>query len=148
MIFVNDFPYLSTASKLFFSFAFLFIKGCTFLNIDYIFADDEEAAIKPAVSSKKSSQNDLYMRLGLLLGDSARRGSRTALSPLNRGQTNNRPSRSSHDNSASSSLASFDPTIASNNTSPVSTLTGNKINILHHLATYRLAHFHLVQTLF
>lgn len=53
----------------------------------------------------------MYMRLGLLLGDGARRN-------------NKRVSTRNHE--SCSSLASFDATaVMSNNTSPVSTLTGS-----------------------
>ncbi|XP_069358000.1 protein TANC2 isoform X3 [Maniola hyperantus] len=68
------------------------------------FADDEGGHIKQGYESRR--QNDLYMRLGLLLGE--RRGSRNK-------------SRDS-----CTSLASLDAhTLASHNTSPVSTLTGS-----------------------
>ncbi|XP_026488540.2 protein TANC2 isoform X4 [Vanessa tameamea] len=66
--------------------------------------DDEGGHIKQGYESRR--QNDLYMRLGLLLGE--RRGSRNK-------------SRDS-----CTSLASLDAqTLASHNTSPVSTLTGS-----------------------
>ncbi|XP_050348553.1 protein TANC2 isoform X1 [Nymphalis io] len=66
--------------------------------------DDEGGHIKQGYESRR--QNDLYMRLGLLLGE--RRGSR-------------HKSRDS-----CTSLASLDAhTLASHNTSPVSTLTGS-----------------------
>nr|CAD7458980.1 unnamed protein product [Timema tahoe] len=87
-------------------------------------ADDEGGSIRPVGHTKKSSQSDLYMRLGLLLGDNARRASRSAaLSPPPR-----RPGSStnhSHGSCASfSSLASLEATtLTSTNTSPVSTLT-------------------------
>nr|CAD7420412.1 unnamed protein product [Timema poppensis] len=86
--------------------------------------DDEGGSIRPVGNTKKSSQSDLYMRLGLLLGDNARRASRSAaLSPPPR-----RPGSStnhSHGSCASfSSLASLEATtLTSTNTSPVSTLT-------------------------
>ncbi|XP_026676237.1 protein TANC1 [Diaphorina citri] len=91
--------------------------------------DDEGGCIKPVVCppSKKSSQNDLYMRLGLLLGDNARRNR-----PGSDGAGSNRNTR---DSCASiSSLASLDAhhTLASNNTSPVSTLTGSSEADVHH----------------
>jgi hypothetical protein len=74
------------------------------------FADDEGGTVKP-ISNKKSSDNDMYMRLGLLLGDGARRTKRIQ-------------GRSSHE--SCSSLASYDAAaILSTNTSPVSTLTGS-----------------------
>ncbi|XP_072932508.1 protein TANC2 isoform X2 [Epargyreus clarus] len=67
-------------------------------------SDDEGGHIKQGYESRR--QNDLYMRLGLLLGE--RRGSRNK-------------SRES-----CTSLASLDAhTLASHNTSPVSTLTGS-----------------------
>ncbi|XP_068617508.1 protein TANC2 isoform X2 [Battus philenor] len=67
-------------------------------------SDDEGGHIKQGFESRR--QNDLYMRLGLLLGE--RRGSRNK-------------SRDS-----CTSLASLDAhTLASHNTSPVSTLTGS-----------------------
>lgn len=79
--------------------------------------------MKPVASppSRKSSQNDLFMRLGLLLGDNARRNR-----PGSAGADSNRNTR---DSCASiSSLASLEAhhTLASNNTSPVSTLTGER----------------------
>ncbi|XP_044740746.1 protein TANC2 isoform X2 [Chrysoperla carnea] len=90
-------------------------------GLNQLSADDECGNIKP-ISAKKSHQNDLYMRLGLLLGDGAKKGK-------------NRPHpRSSHESCASiSSLASFDPqTVQSTNTSPVSTLTGSSEADGHH----------------
>ncbi|XP_054264581.1 protein TANC2 isoform X4 [Macrosteles quadrilineatus] len=79
-------------------------------------AYDEGGNIKPVCGvAKKSSQSDLYMRLGLLLGDNARQQRRS--------RSSNRGARS-HD--SISSLASLDAgTLASTNTSPVSTLTGS-----------------------
>lgn len=69
------------------------------------FLDDESSQAK-AAPVKKSSENDLYMRLGLLLGDSAKRSKRAQES--------------------CSSLTSYDiSTVLSANTSPVSTLTGS-----------------------
>nr|CAD7589249.1 unnamed protein product [Timema genevievae] len=91
-------------------------------------SDDEGGSIRPVGHTKKSSQSDLYMRLGLLLGDNARRASRSAaLSPPPR-----RPGSStnhSHGSCASfSSLASLEATtLTSTNTSPVSTLTEQQI---------------------
>lgn len=77
--------------------------------------DDEGGNIKPVSQPKKGSQSDLYMRLGLLLGDNARHRSRS--------RSHHRSSHHSHD--SISSLASLDAgTLASSNTSPVSTLTG------------------------
>lgn len=64
--------------------------------------------MKPAVP-RKTSQNDLYMRLGLLLGDGAARRARRGLV-----------------RESCTSLASYDPNSnISANTSPVSTLTGS-----------------------
>ncbi|KAJ8880923.1 hypothetical protein PR048_017396 [Dryococelus australis] len=85
--------------------------------------DDEGGSIRPVGPGKKSSQNDLYMRLQLLLGDNARRAARSALSPTRRPGSTNR----SHESCASySSQASLEAhTLASTNTSPVSTLTGS-----------------------
>lgn len=90
-------------------------------------ADDEGGSIRPVCNTKKSSQNDLYMRLGLLLGDNARRASRTAQSPTRRpgSVAPNRISQSNESCTSFSSLASLEAhTLASTNTSPVSTLTG------------------------
>lgn len=86
----------------------IFFFGCT---------DDEGGCVKPMVkkSGKKNSQQDLYTRLGLLLGDGARH------------PTNRRPL--SHD--SVSSLASLEAhTLASTNTSPVSTLTGKILSLI------------------
>ncbi|KAG5879492.1 hypothetical protein JTB14_026360 [Gonioctena quinquepunctata] len=70
---------------------------------------DDEATLKPT-PHKKSSENDMYMRLGLLLGDGARRSKRTQ----------------GRNHESCSSLASYETsTMLSNNTSPVSTLTGS-----------------------
>ncbi|XP_067012508.1 protein TANC2 isoform X2 [Anabrus simplex] len=93
-------------------------------------SDDEGGTIKPVSHGKKSSQNDLYMRLGLLLGDNARRAARTAQSPPRRpGSVAN---RSSHSHDSYSSLASLEAhTLASSNTSPVSTLTGSSEADVH-----------------
>ncbi|XP_046487873.1 protein TANC2 isoform X1 [Neodiprion pinetum] len=88
-------------------------------------SDDEGGNIKQLSSrTKKSSQSDLYMRLGLLLGGNTRGAVVSGGCP--------RPSARlvdsrSHDSSAASfsSLTSFETqTLASTNTSPVSTLTG------------------------
>uniref|UniRef100_A0A8D9ESN6 Protein TANC2 n=1 Tax=Cacopsylla melanoneura TaxID=428564 RepID=A0A8D9ESN6_9HEMI len=96
--------------------------------------DDEGGCIKPVMNppSKKSSQNDLYMRLGLLLGDNARRHR-----PGSAGAGSTGCNRNTRDSCASiSSLASLgEPhthTLASNNTSPVSTLTGSSEADVHH----------------
>ncbi|CAB0004559.1 unnamed protein product [Nesidiocoris tenuis] len=80
---------------------------------DNALSDDEGGNIRPvAQPPKKSTQHDLYMRLGLLLGDGAK-------------MSNSRSSgQNSHD--SISSLASLEATtLASTNTSPVSTLTGS-----------------------
>ncbi|XP_012226066.1 protein TANC2 isoform X3 [Linepithema humile] len=85
-------------------------------------ADDEGGCVKPLSSkTKKSSQSDLYMKLGLLLGSG-------------RANANAEPDTCSsqapiqgHDSSAASfsSLTSFEAQmLTSTNTSPVSTLTG------------------------
>lgn len=70
---------------------------------------DDEATLKPT-ANKKSSENDMYMRLGLLLGDGARRSKRTQ----------------GRNHESCSSLASYETSaMLSTNTSPVSTLTGS-----------------------
>ncbi|XP_018576383.1 protein TANC2 isoform X3 [Anoplophora glabripennis] len=70
---------------------------------------DDEATLKPS-ANKKSSENDMYMRLGLLLGDGARRSKRTQ----------------GRNHESCSSLASYETSaMLSTNTSPVSTLTGS-----------------------
>lgn len=69
-------------------------------------------------SGRKSSQNDLYMRLGLLLGDGARRRAGRAAS--------SRSNTATGTHESCSSLASYDTAaMMSTNTSPVSTLTGS-----------------------
>ncbi|CAH1389527.1 unnamed protein product [Nezara viridula] len=79
---------------------------------DNALSDDEGGTIRPVCQPRKNQQ-DLYMRLGLLLGENARHGPKAS----------NRSSRS-HD--SISSLASLEAnTLASTNTSPVSTLTGS-----------------------
>ncbi|KAL6954544.1 Protein tanc2 [Sarracenia purpurea var. burkii] len=67
---------------------------------------------------KKGSQNDLYTRLGLLLGDKAKRSSSSSRS---------RSCNRSIDSAVSvTSLATLDVNnFPSSNTSPVSTLTGS-----------------------
>lgn len=71
------------------------------IKIIIIFLDDEGGHIKQGYESRR--QNDLYMRLGLLLGE--RRGSRKS-------------------RDSCTSLASLDAhTLASHNTSPVSIMT-------------------------
>ncbi|XP_053975452.1 protein TANC2 isoform X2 [Hylaeus volcanicus] len=99
--------------------------------------DDEGGCVKPLSSkTRKSSQSDLYMRLGLLLGSNHSRTN----SSVDAGDLPCVPNRSGvgpacqsrvpiqgHDSSAASfsSLTSFETqTLASTNTSPVSTLTG------------------------
>ncbi|XP_043290037.1 protein TANC2 isoform X2 [Venturia canescens] len=101
--------------------------------------DDEGGCVKPLSSkTRKSSQSDLYMRLGLLLGSGNLRGNHGVDIVDYPGGTS-RPGQSSglcprpqvrlndargHDTSFSS-LTSFETqTLASTNTSPVSTLTG------------------------
>lgn len=75
----------------------------------YFFFVDDEATLKPS-PNKKSSENDMYMRLGLLLGDGARRSKRTQ----------------GRNHESCSSLASYETSaMLSTNTSPVSTLTGS-----------------------
>nr|CAD7444344.1 unnamed protein product [Timema bartmani] len=102
--------------------------ACVVVCMSCCCRDDEGGSIRPVGHTKKSSQSDLYMRLGLLLGDNARRASRSAaLSPPPR-----RPGSStnhSHGSCASfSSLASLEATtLTSTNTSPVSTLTEQQI---------------------
>ncbi|KAK6638958.1 hypothetical protein RUM43_007228 [Polyplax serrata] len=88
-------------------------------------SDDENGSPKPTTGRKKASQNDLYMRLGLLLGDGSRRSSKSnSSSHKNRILTPS--SRLGGDNGSSySSLVSLTNRLPSNNTSPVSTLTGS-----------------------
>lgn len=101
-------------------------------------SDDEGGCVKPIASkTKKSSQSDLYMRLGLLLGNGRHAGVSSVDVTDLPGQTR-LPSNpklklphlnnlQGHDSSAASfsSLTSFETqTHPSNNTSPVSTLTG------------------------
>ncbi|XP_015435614.1 PREDICTED: LOW QUALITY PROTEIN: protein TANC2 [Dufourea novaeangliae] len=98
--------------------------------------DDEGGCVKPLSSkTRKSSQSDLYMRLGLLLGNNhtrANSGVDTTDLPgvsSRSGVTSCQPRVpvQGHDSSAASfsSLTSFETqTLASTNTSPVSTLTG------------------------
>ncbi|XP_031847478.1 zinc-RING finger and ankyrin repeat domain-containing protein rolling pebbles isoform X3 [Nomia melanderi] len=97
-------------------------------------SDDEGGCVKPLTSkTRKSSQSDLYMRLGLLLGSNhARANSSVDTSDLPGVSNRSGPGQSrvpiqGHDSSAASfsSLTSFETqTLASTNTSPVSTLTG------------------------
>lgn len=98
-------------------------------------SDDEGGCVKPLSSkTRKSSQSDLHMRLGLLLGSNHSRTN----SSVDANDLPGAPNRSGsgcqsrvpiqgHDSSAASfsSLTSFETqTLASTNTSPVSTLTG------------------------
>ncbi|XP_043518370.1 protein TANC2 isoform X2 [Frieseomelitta varia] len=98
--------------------------------------DDEGGYVKPLSSkTRKSSQSDLHMRLGLLLGSNHTRAS-SNVDTTDLPGTSNRSSAGAcqsrvpiqgHDSSAASfsSLTSFETqTLASTNTSPVSTLTG------------------------
>lgn len=90
--------------------------------------DDEGSTAKGVVNGKKSSQNDLYMRLGLLLGDNSRKSSKPSSSAHGRIQSVHRVSRLNNNeaHASFSSLISLDHTLPSNNTSPVSTLTGKQ----------------------
>lgn len=99
-------------------------------------SDDEGGCVKPLSSkTRKSSQSDLYMRLGLLLGNNHARGNSSVDTTDLPGVSNRsgagacqaRVPIQGHDSSAASfsSLTSFETqTLASTNTSPVSTLTG------------------------
>ncbi|XP_046143166.1 protein TANC2 isoform X3 [Osmia bicornis bicornis] len=99
-------------------------------------SDDEGGCVKPLSSkTRKSSQSDLYMRLGLLLGSNHARANSSvdttdlpgASSRSGAGACQSRVPVQGHDSSAASfsSLTSFETqTLASTNTSPVSTLTG------------------------
>ncbi|XP_018334493.1 protein TANC2 isoform X3 [Agrilus planipennis] len=78
---------------------------------DSTLSDDDESVVKPQIPAKRTSENDLYMRLGLLLGDNANKPKKTAT----------RSSQESYYSSASYENA----TTLSSNTSPVSTLTGS-----------------------
>ncbi|KZC13087.1 Protein TANC2 [Dufourea novaeangliae] len=103
---------------------------------DTLESNDEGGCVKPLSSkTRKSSQSDLYMRLGLLLGNNhtrANSGVDTTDLPgvsSRSGVTSCQPRVpvQGHDSSAASfsSLTSFETqTLASTNTSPVSTLTG------------------------
>lgn len=95
-------------SLLWYGFLALFrVKILT--HISFFLTDHEGGAVKPT-TVKKSSESDMYMRLGLLLGDGARRSRRV-------------PERS---HESCSSLASYEAAmVMSTNTSPVSTLTGS-----------------------
>lgn len=100
-----------------------FFITCLLLTVYFFLSDDEGGTIK-TTHGKKASQNDLYMRLGLLLGENARKTPSHQPSPSRPGSANQ-----SHESCASfSSLASLEAnTTASTNTSPVSTLTGKYI---------------------
>ncbi|XP_006620349.1 protein TANC2 isoform X3 [Apis dorsata] len=99
-------------------------------------SDDEGGCVKPLSSkTRKSSQSDLHMRLGLLLGTNHTRASSSvdttdlpgASNRSSAGACQSRVPIQGHDSSAASfsSLTSFETqTLASTNTSPVSTLTG------------------------
>ncbi|XP_006561082.1 protein TANC2 isoform X3 [Apis mellifera] len=99
-------------------------------------SDDEGGCVKPLSSkTRKSSQSDLHMRLGLLLGTNHARASSSVdttdlpggSSRSSAGACQSRVPIQGHDSSAASfsSLTSFETqTLASTNTSPVSTLTG------------------------
>uniref|UniRef100_A0A0C9PQI3 Tanc2_1 protein n=1 Tax=Fopius arisanus TaxID=64838 RepID=A0A0C9PQI3_9HYME len=88
-------------------------------------SDDEGGSVKPLSSkSRKSSQSDLYMRLGLLLGSGHLRTS-SGIEPIASSSQHPQRSDSRCHEASFSSLTSFDQqTLASTNTSPVSTLTG------------------------
>ncbi|XP_066156295.1 protein TANC2 isoform X3 [Euwallacea fornicatus] len=78
-------------------------------GLNQLIASDDEASMK-SPSVKKTSDNDMYMRLGLLLGDGARRSK----------------GGPSYNLESCSSLASYETSaMMSTNTSPVSTLTGS-----------------------
>lgn len=82
--------------------------------MNFLFPDDEGGCVKPLSSkTRKSSQSDLYMRLGLLLGGNN-------VSHNTKGPS----SRTCQD--SFSSLTSYETQtgVVSVNTSPVSTLTG------------------------
>ncbi|XP_076242234.1 zinc-RING finger and ankyrin repeat domain-containing protein rolling pebbles [Calliopsis andreniformis] len=99
-------------------------------------SDDEGGCVKPLSSkTRKSSQSDLHMRLGLLLGNNHSRTNSSVdavdlpgvSSRSGGGACQPRVPIQGHDSSAASfsSLTSFETqTLASTNTSPVSTLTG------------------------
>ncbi|XP_057330319.1 protein TANC2 isoform X3 [Microplitis mediator] len=113
-------------------------KKCSPVDVDNpsALSDDEGGSVKPlSTKTRKSSQSDLYMRLGLLLGSSNLRPN-PAVDTTDFPGSNRPPSGAAcvrpttrldprgHDTSFSS-LTSFDQqTMASTNTSPVSTLTG------------------------
>lgn len=103
------------------------------------FTDDEGGCVKPLSSkTRKSSQSDLYMRLGLLLGSGNLRGNpgvdtvdlpgapgRAVQGSSACARPNVRLNEARGHDTSFSSLTSFETqTLASTNTSPVSTLTG------------------------
>nr|XP_018912691.1 PREDICTED: protein TANC2 [Bemisia tabaci] len=97
------------------------LRGNKVQSVDSNGLSDEEAgSLKGSEKEqdpKKSSQNDLYMRLGLLLGE----GGPTPLRPFRSG-----PQASSRGGDSVCSLTSLEAnTLASDNTSPISTLTGS-----------------------
>ena len=109
---------------------------CLTTQTFFLSSDDEGGCVKPLSSkTRKSSQSDLHMRLGLLLGSNHTRAS-SSVDTTDLPGTSNRSSAGAcqsrvpiqgHDSSAASfsSLTSFETqTLASTNTSPVSTLTG------------------------
>lgn len=87
----------------------------------FISVDDEGNSARPMYPrDRKGSQTDLYTRLGLLLGDKARKSTSSI-----RSRSGNRGMESSV---SVTSLATLEANnFPSNNTSPVSTLTGNSI---------------------
>ncbi|XP_044005263.1 protein TANC2 isoform X2 [Aphidius gifuensis] len=105
--------------------------------------DDEGGNVKQLpIKNRKSSQSDLYMRLGLLLGSNNLRTNASidtvdlpgSIRPTNTSgicqriqqqKQQQKQQRNGNETSSYSSLTSFDQqTLASTNTSPVSTLTG------------------------
>lgn len=112
------------------------------LNVFFLFffniTDDEAGGGNEKhlpTKTRKSSQSDLYMRLGLLLGSNNVRataniidtvdGSGVSHSASSNGPCQQRIQSAGHETSSYGSLLSFDQqTLASTNTSPVSTLTG------------------------
>ncbi|CAL4062159.1 unnamed protein product [Meganyctiphanes norvegica] len=85
--------------------------------------DDECEGDSEGVTNKDGSGGDLYMRLGLLLGDGAAPPTPAARPPPR--------AASSHTSFSSLSASSEINTAPSNNTSPVSTLTGSSEVELH-----------------
>ncbi|KAK7578136.1 hypothetical protein V9T40_010341 [Parthenolecanium corni] len=88
-------------------------------GLNAISADDEGNSARPMYPrDRKGSQTDLYTRLGLLLGDKARKSTSSI-----RSRSGNRGMESSV---SVTSLATLEANnFPSNNTSPVSTLTGS-----------------------